>query len=58
MASRAAELEGLHVLLTEEGDLLVPVSHRLVPVIVWRCEGLFVNIKILTNPEPFCLPAI
>lgn len=58
MASRAAELERLHMILAEESHLLIPVSHCLVPVVIWGCQGLLVNIKVLAHSKPGCLPAV
>lgn len=58
MASRAAELEWLHMIVAEESHLLIPVSHSLVPVVIWSCQGLLVNIKVLSHSKPGCLPAV
>jgi len=58
VTSGTAELEGLHMLITEERHLLVPICNTLVPVGLWKSKGLFVDIKVLPGSKPLRLPAV
>ena len=58
MTGRRAELEGLHTVPAEEGDLLVPVSDTLLPVVVCRPKTLLVDVEVLSHTEPVHSPTV
>ena len=58
VAVLGGELEGLHLVVTEELHLVIPVRHRPLPVSGGQPDRLFEDEEVLTNSKPSHPPAL